>query len=931
MGQGPDYKDTIHLPKTAFSMKANLPTREPQQIAQWQEKQIYEKMTYGNEDSGHFTLPDGPPYANGDIHMGHVLNKVLKDIVIKYKNMCGYKAPFIPVWDTHGLPIEHAVTKKLGSKRKDMGDKEVRDLCRKEALKWVERQEGQFQRLGVMADWKNKNMTMQPSYEAAEIRQLAKALENGVLYKGEKPVYWCWALQTALADAEVEYQEHKSPSIYVKFNVTELPAPLNDLDKAVSFVIWTTTPWTIPANVAISLNAEFEYELFENNGEYLLLAKELKEAVENETGLTLSSTGRTFKGQDLENLEARHPFMDRVSKIILGDHVTLEAGTGCVHTAPAHGQDDFFIGKKYDLPVINYVEANGTFSEELPEFTGQNIFKANPQIIEKLQNSGHLLFTKEITHSYPHCWRSKTPLIFRTTPQWFISMDNKEHNIRQLSVKAMDSIEFFPQWGRQRFNAMVANRPDWCVSRQRFWGVPIPIFYSNATGEEILDVDVMMKVADCMEQNGGLEGYWQASIEEFITPEVIERHQKSSAKPEKFASEGFSRSQDILDVWFDSGVLHSAVKTPNEGDVQFPADVYLEGTDQHRGWFNTSLISALATEGKSPYKALITHGFVVDKDGKKMSKSLGNTVSPQDIINKSGAEILRFWTAYEDYSKDLTWGDEDHKRVMETYRKIRNTMRFLLGNLDDFDFAKDQVPFDQMPALDQWALGRLNLLTEKMTEAYEGYTFYKTYHALNNFFTVDMSSIYLDIIKDRLYTWKKEGLERRAAQTVVHHIVHTVCGLMAPVLSFLAEEVYSHLKNTDKESVFLTAFPKVVDQWNKASVNSDFETILQVRTEVSKVLEPMRADKTIGSSLDAQITVVAPEEIFSVLQRFQDSLNHFFIVSRAQLKQGEKLEIKASPAEGKKCVRCWHIHPETGQNTNFPDVCPKCISALQDG
>ncbi len=933
MGETPDYKSSIHLPKTSFPMKAGLATKEPEQLRKWQENKIYNKMAYRNKGKKHFTLPDGPPYANGDIHMGHVLNKVLKDMVIKYRNMAGYCAPFIPVWDTHGLPIEHAVTKKLGSKRQNMTNKEIRDLCRKEAMKWVDKQQEQFQRLGIMADWDNKNLTMQPSYEAEEVRQLAKAFKNEVLYKGEKPVYWCWALQTALSDAEVEYQQHTSPSIYVKFPITEKLEKLDSPSKPVSFVIWTTTPWTIPANMAICLHRDFDYELFENSDEYLLIAKNLKEAVEKDTERSLISTGKIFKGHQLENLTVNHPFIEgRQPLVILGDHVTLETGTGCVHTAPAHGQDDFFVAKKYDLLPINYIEANGTFSNEVPseisDLSGQNIFKANPTIIDKLSKSKHLLAVKNITHSYPHCWRSKTPLIFRTTPQWFIGMDIEKNSIRKKANAIINSIDFFPEWGKQRFSAMIANRPDWCISRQRFWGVPIPIFYCNATEEALLDYDVMMKIADCMEKNGGLEAYWDTPIEEFLTDDIISKYAQKSDSPEKFGTEGFSRSRDILDVWFDSGVLHSAVKTPNSDDMQFPADVYLEGTDQHRGWFNTSLISALAATGEAPYKALITHGFVVDKDGKKMSKSLGNTVSPKELINSNGAEILRFWTSYEDYSRDLTWGDEDHKRVMDTYRKLRNTMRFLLGNLDDFDFKNDHIPYSQILPLDQWALGRLNLLNEKMTSAFESYSFYKTYHALNSFFTVDMSSTYLDIIKDRLYTWKRDGLERRSSQTVIYHIIHNTCGLMAPVLSFLAEEVYSHLKDGNAESIFLTDYPKTQDKWVNASVDKDFVTILQVRSDVSKNLESLRTDKTIGSSLDAQIILTVPKSTFDILKKYEKSLMELFIVSQVTLKEGKELNISASLAEGLKCVRCWHIHTETGKNSSYPDVCPKCVTAL---
>ena len=928
----PDYKSTVRLPQTDFPMKGNLATKEPEIIKKWQQDQIYQKLMKKNEGKKSFSFPDGPPYANGSIHIGHAFNKTLKDIIIKYKNMSGYLSPFIPGWDCHGLPIEHAVMKNLGPKAKEKSDAEIRALCRAEASKWIAHQGPQFQRLGVMADWEHPYLTMDASYEAEEVREFARAYQKGVVYLGTKPVYWNWTLHTALADAEVEYHPHKSPAIYVKFPVRDAGTlkKLGNPSKPVSFVIWTTTPWTLPANLGIALNEAFDYAIFDTGSDMLVIAKPLKEFVEKDTGVCLSETGFVIKGKELEFGKARHPFYDRDSLVVLGDHVTGDAGTGAVHTAPGHGADDYKVGLRYGMEILSPVDEAGKYTDQVPEYQGINIFKANPVIIERLKEIGALLGHKEIEHSYPHCWRSKTPLIFRATPQWFIGLDLEGKELRKVALKAIDEIEFFPGWGEARFKAMMEGRPDWCLSRQRIWGVPIPVFYCVKTGKPLIDYDVMMKVADTMEKDGGIEAFFKYSAEHFVGDTV--RRKNLNEKDAAFGSEGFRHGKDIFDVWFDSGVCHAAVQKRRAG-MSFPADIYLEGSDQHRGWFNTSLISSIATNGATPFKALLTHGFVMDSQGLKMSKSKGNVVDPNEVAGKSGAEIIRLWSVYEDYGGDVKCGQQEFDRVTETYRRIRNTMRFLLGATFDFDPAKDAVPYEKMTALDQWALGRLFDLNQKLTSAYDEYAFYKVYHGLNTFFTVDLSATYLDVLKDRLYTWKADGLHRRSAQTVVYTITDYLIRMMAPVLSFLAEEAYSYVKGEKKESVFLLDFPKAPAQWNNAKVAAQFEDLLKTRSDVQKVLESLRTDKTIGASLEAKVTIKAEGQLLENLKAFNgkgglaSDLREFFIVSEVELLLGS-YEVTAVKASGEKCVRCWVYSTDTGKDSKHPGVCSKCAQAL---
>lgn len=912
------YKETVLLPVTDFPMRGNLPENEPIVIENWTKNNLYQKIIEKNKDRQKYVMPDGPPYANGNLHIGHVLNKVLKDIVIKYKNMKGYRAEFIPGWDCHGLPIELGVTKKLGSKKNELTKKELRQLCREEAAKWIEAQKAQFVRLGALGEWENPYHTMDPKYEAQEIRVLSKIFRNGNLYRGEKPVYWCTALQTALAAAEVEYHDHKSPSVYVKFEVLEKEGPLKAIKEKLSFVIWTTTPWTLPANYGIALNSEFEYGLYPLDSEVIIIAKELKEAFEKDTEKNLGEPLAVYKGKEFENMKATHPFMGRDSLVILGDHVSLEGGTGCVHTAPGHGPDDYHIGLKYKLPVRSPVDPAGRFTDEVPQYQGIKIWDANPKIVEDLVNSGHMIAHKEITHSYPHNPRSKTPLIFRATPQWFIEMDG-DFKLREKALAITEKdIQFFPAWGRPRLTSMISNSPDWCVSRQRTWGVPIPVFYCESCGEPLAHADVMDKVADKMEStNTGIEAYFDTPTKEFTEGHTCK----------KCGSSEFKHGEDILDVWFDSGVCHTAVQMSREG-LGFPADIYLEGSDQHRGWFQTSLLSSVAAYEKPPFKALITHGFVNDAQGYKMSKSKGNVIDPAVVSKKYGAEILRLWVAYEDYGQDVSVSEEMFKRVSETYRRIRNTMRFLLGNLNDFDHKKDLVAASEMPALDQWTLSRLNAVIRSTTQAYDNYNFFKIYHALNMFFTVELSSFYLDLLKDRLYTGRKDGLARRSSQTVFYHLLQNLTGLMAPVLSFLADEVHKFIPGEEPESVFLKDFPEPNPEWDKPELEKEFTLILEVRELVQKDLEELRRSKAIGSSLDAKVKVTCEGDTYSVMSKYKNELRELFIVSQVEINQG-KLAIEVKKADGEKCVRCWHYSTEIGKETGFPGICPKCVEALK--
>ena len=911
-------KESIHLPKTPFPMKARLNQKEPEIIKAWRESHIYQKMVDKNKERPFFTMPDGPPYANGSIHMGHTLNKCLKDFIIKYKNMAGFYAPYIPGWDCHGLPIEHRVTKKLGSKVKEKSNQQLRQMCRDEAKKWVDVQREEFIRLGVFGQWEEPYLTMNPDYEAEEIREFARNYKNGVIVRGQKPVYWCIPLQTALAEAEIEYMDHRSPSIHVKFPYKP-HSRFGSFDKPVYCVIWTTTPWTLPANQAIALNESYEYGFFENENEYLLIAREIREKFEEQTNLKLKDPGKYFSGKEFEFEKAEHPFEKRPSLLILSDHVSLDTGSGLVHTAPGHGQEDYTVGCRYNLPALSPVDPNGCFTDEIPKYKGLHVFKANPIIIADLKASGYLLTHKDIVHSYPHCWRTKTPLIFRTTAQWFIKMDDEKHNIRQKALKALSEIQFVPQWGIKRLKAMIENRPDWCISRQRNWGVPLPVLYCKACDHPWLNEQVMEKIARAMEKGSGIETYYEIPIHELVLDHTCEN----------CGAGDFKKGSDILDVWFDSGICHAAVQRKKK-ELKFPADLYLEGSDQHRGWFQTSLLTSMASNGQSPFKALLTHNFVNDSQGRKMSKSLGNVVDPKDLIKKSGAELLRLWTASQDYGQDINYSQEGFQRVTETYRRLRNTMRFLLGNLHDFDFKRDQIPYEQMPPLDQWILDCFYQFMEKITESYNRFEFYKVYHSLNHFFTIDLSNHYLDIIKDRLYTSKARGLLRRSSQTVLYFLTENLIRMMAPIASFLSEEAYGHFPGKTKDSVFMEKFPKADPRWKNKDIRNLFVTLFEIRAKVSKKLEEQRTAKNIGSSLEASLQLRLPEKETKALGKLsQAQLREFFIVSDVQWTESQKTtSVFVQKAQGEKCPRCWNYGTLT-ETHRYGKICEKCKGVLE--
>ncbi len=911
-------KHNLQLPQTGFQMKANLPEKEPEFIAFWREHNIYQKLISKNKGKSLFSFVDGPPYANGHLHIGHALNKILKDIVVKYINLSGKNCPFVPVWDCHGLPIELAALKKI-KKEKDLSPAQIRKHCHQEALFWVEKQKEGFQRLGVLADWPHPLLTLSPEYSAGEVRALAEIAKKNLLYRGKKPVYWCYALRTAIASSEVEYREHKSPSVYVRFAFPAPPAKWQ-ISKACSFVIWTTTPWTLPANQALCLKADFTYAVFDTGKECLILAEDLKESFEKHTNIFLKKV-LSFKGKDLERQKARHPFMNRDSLIIMGDHVTKEEGTGCVHTAPGHGLEDFIIGKKYNLPVFVPVDEAGRFTAEVPEWEGINVFKANPLIIEKLKSTTGpaLISEQEITHNYPYNPRSGRPLIFRATDQWFIQFERPEYSVRKKSLSAVEKdIQFFPDWGRQRLKAMIKSSPDWCLSRQRHWGVPIPVFYCKKCERPLMDAELMQSIADQMETSGqGIE-YWFSTSAKDLIP-------KNTACPD-CQSADFKKGKDILDVWFDSGVCHHVFKSKYGKDV-FPADIYLEGSDQHRGWFQTSLNSSVCLTGKSPFRSLVTHCFVNDAEGYKMSKSRGNVLNLKQLIQQRGAEILRLWVCSEDYSQDLQVSKEIFDRVSETYRRLRNTIRFMLGNLFDFDPEKNLKAFSDLKQTDQWILCRLKKLVQQSKTHYESFAFHKIYQELNMFFTTDLSSLYLDILKDRLYTFKKNGPERRSAQSALYLLLKNLLRLMSPITSFLSEEAYHYLPGKKMESVLLEGFPVLPAEWSLSSETQEkFRLFLEIRRAVQAQTELIREQKQIGSSLETRVVLSLPPEI---LQKWgnspPDDLREFLIVSQVELKAGgRKWQAETMKAKGEKCDRCWNY----SESLNNQKICFKCINNL---
>jgi len=922
-----EYKDTLNLPQTDFPMKANLYQREPEMLAKWEQSGLYAKLETSGAERPLYVLHDGPPYANGHIHIGHALNKTLKDILLKVKRMEGFHAPYVPGWDCHGLPIELQVEKNLGSKKNQMSKLEMRRECRSYAAKFVDIQKEEFKRLGILGDWENPYLTMNYEYEGLTAAELAKFAHNGGLYRGRKPVHWCSSCVTALAEAEVEYADHTSPSIFVRFALQDdLAADIPALaGKQAYIVIWTTTPWTIPANLAVALHPEFDYVALETEKGVLIVAEGLKDSFLTTVGLT-GVVIATFKAGVLERKLCKHPFYDRDSIVLLGEHVTLEAGTGCVHTAPGHGQEDYELALKEGLQIYNPVDNHGKYLADVEFFGGQQVFPANQSVIDKLIEVGALLHTAPIKHSYPHCWRCKKPIIFRATEQWFISM--KANDLRDKALQAIDQVQWIPKWGRERIYGMIENRPDWCVSRQRSWGVPITAFSCTACGEYIADGTIMDHVAEIFKKESS-DVWFDWSAEKLLPAGTV---------CPKCGSASLEKENDILDVWFDSGVSHAAVLEPNP-NLRSPADMYLEGSDQHRGWFHSSLLESVGTRGVAPYKNVLTHGFVLDGQGRKMSKSVGNVVAPEDVIKKFGADVLRLWVSAMDYQDDTRISQEILTRVAEAYRRIRNTCRYILGNISDFDPATQSVPYERMPEIDRWALHQLEILKERVLTAYRDLEFHVIYQEVNGFCTTEMSSFYLDILKDRMYTSKASSLERLSAQTVMFRILDTLVRLLAPVLSFTSDEVWQFMPGQREESVHLAEFPVLNPEWKDDVLAARWERIIKVRSDVSKALELARVAKTIGHSLDAAVTVAAPPELFAFLQEYATELNSIFIVSKATLAAelpgeywtsenlvGLKIQVTAAP--GVKCERCWYYSEELGTNAGHPTICPKCTNAV---
>ena len=922
-----DFKETLNLPKTDFPMRANLPNREPQILKHWDEIGLNEQLENANKDGESFILHDGPPYANGHLHMGHALNKTLKDIIIKSKRMQGFFTPYVPGWDCHGLPIELMVDKKLGKKKREMSKADVRRECRSYAADWVKIQSEEFQRLGIFGNWQDPYLTMTPHYEAQTARELAKLAERGSLFKGKKPIHWCSSCVTALAEAEVEYADHTSPSIFVKFPyVDELPEALSQLSgKTLNFVIWTTTPWTIPANLGICLNPELPYVVVEANGELLVLAEGLTEQVMKTLAIEDYSIVATFAAEIFDKKNCKHPLYARNSLIMLGDHVTLEAGTGCVHTAPGHGQDDYIVGLKYGLEIYNPVDDYGRYREDLELFGKMKLKDANPAVNEKLAEVGALLQQSEISHSYPHCWRCKKPIIFRATEQWFIGME--QNDLRKKALEEIDKVEWIPSWGRDRIYNMVEGRPDWCISRQRSWGVPITVVYCEKCGDDLCDGKTMHHIADQFEETGS-DIWFEKDASELLP---------AGTTCPSCGHDKFTKETDILDVWFDSGVSHASVCEHRE-ELSSPADLYLEGSDQHRGWFHSSLLESVGTRDRAPYKAVLTHGFVLDKDGRPMSKSMGNIIKPEEIINKYGAEILRMWVAATDYRDDIRLGNETLQRLSDAYRRIRNTARYLLGNLAEFDPATDMVADDQLLELDRWALSRLSGLITRVEKAYEKYEFHSIYQAVHNFCSIDLSAFYLDILKDRIYTSPKSSLEYRSARTSMFLLLDSITRLIAPVMTFTADEIWQRMPGEREESVHLATFPKLMEQRFDAELEERYEQLQKVRSEISKLLEKARAEKQLGQSLEAKIRLQAPESLKPLLQQYQEQLAGIFIVSQVELidsldegieaEQLTGLKLQILPAEGEKCERCWNFATSVGDSSEHPSICNRCAAAV---
>ena len=906
-----ELKDTLLMPKTKFPMRGNLPNKEPEFLKRWEEMDLYRKVLEKNAGKPSYVLHDGPPYANGNIHIGHALNKILKDFIVKYKNMNGFVSNYVPGWDTHGLPIEQVLVNN-GVDRKSMPATKFRNKCKDYALKQVDKQRADFKKLGVIGDWENPYLTLDPKFEAEQIRVFGKMVDKGYIYKGLKPIYWSPSSESALAEAEIEYRDHTSPSIYVGF---ELVSEDGVVEKGTKFVIWTTTPWTLPANLGIAVHPDFEYQEVKVNGENYLLAKERVNYLAEQFGWENFELGKTVLGKELEYLLCQHPFLDRTSTVILADYVTLDSGTGLVHTAPGHGVDDFIVGQgKYKLGVLSPVDNQGNLTEEAGQFAGQFVFDANKNIIAHLAETGALLKQENITHSYPHDWRSKKPIIFRSTPQWFCSIDA----FRSELLDAVDRTKFYSEWGKPRLYNMIRDRGDWVISRQRVWGVPIPVFYAE-NGEAILDNTLIEHVAKIFEVEGSNVWFYKDAKE--LLP-------KGYTHPGSPNGE-FTKEMDIMDVWFDSGTSHQGCCALRD-DLTYPADLYLEGSDQYRGWFNSSLITSVAISGEAPYKELVSAGFVMDGNGNKMSKSLGNVISPNDVGKQLGAEIIRLWSASVDYTQDVRISNDILKQVSETYRKIRNTFRFLLGNLfnGNFDNRTDLLSYDELEELDKYMVLKFEKVVAKVLDYYENYQFNSITTELINFFNVELSSFYLDYGKDILYIEAEKSQKRLSMLTVLYTVLSKSVRLLAPILSFTAEEVYDNMPYEDAESIHLTDFPakNLIDD---AALEAKWDKLLEVRDDVNKALEESRNEKVIGKSLEAAVEIYSNDSEVVELLNSVDNLHQLFIVSSVEVKENDGVAydlatVKVTKAEGHRCERCWNIVEEV----NEEGLCPRCASIL---
>jgi isoleucyl-tRNA synthetase len=928
-----DYKATLHLPKTAFPMKANLIQSEPQMLAWWDELGIYKRLREAAADRPLWILHDGPPYANGRIHLGHVLNKVLKDVIVKARAMSGHNAVYVPGWDCHGLPIEHQVDKELGldtasvDVRRAMDPVEKRRRCREYAQKFIDIQREEFRRLGVFGDWQNPYLTMAPAYQAVIAREFGRFVGRGIVYKGLKPVHWCMHCKTALAQAEVEYEDQRTPSVYVKFPlVASLPGLASA--PAPSLVIWTTTPWTLPANLAVAVHGDEDYVALDTGGETLVVAAKLVEAFTRVAKLASAREIARVPGQALVGLEYRHPWIDRTGKVAAADFVAMDTGTGLVHVAPGHGEEDYDLGKSLGLRIYNPVDDNGRFVAEIEHFAGLTVWEANPKITALLRARGALVAELPLDHTYPHCWRCKNPTLFLATEQWFVALD--QSGLRQRALEAIErEVRWIPAWGRERIYNMVAHRPDWTMSRQRVWGVPIVAFYCAGCETLLLEERIVEHVAAIFRNGQGADEWYARSAADLLPPDT---------RCAKCAGTEFRKETDILDVWFDSGCSHAAV-LETRPELRWPADLYLEGSDQHRGWFHSSLLEGIGTRNAAPYRSVITHGFFVDGEGRKMSKSVGNVISLDDLLPKYGAEILRLWVAAEDYTEDIRVSWEILDRLADAYRRIRNTYRFLLGNLFDFDPARHRQ--SRLDEVDRWILDRLARLIDRVIRAYDEYQFHTVFHTVHNFCAVDLSAQYLDVIKDRLYTSAADDPRRRAAQTVCHDVLGALLRLMAPILTFTAEEAWRHAPPPRGESVHLERFPEVPLEWIDDRLKADWDRLLEVRREVAKALETARARKLIGSGLEAAVRIAsAPEDIPALLAAKADLLKTLFIVSRVELsgpasgavvyesQEIPGLVVVIDRAPGRKCERCWVWSERVGEDAQHPTLCERCVAVI---